>query len=271
MGYAFKFAYEGTKFTGFQKGNGLRSVEDTVMGRLRSGGIDVTIRTAARTDRGVSALSNVMYLDSEEKPEKLAGIINSGGDDIMFHSYAMVGHDFRPRHCDMKVYRYVLPWEVAGRPHFIDIIKRFVGTHDFSHFSRTDGRNPVRSVEEIEFKKSGDIAYIDFYAQSFLWNQIRSMIAFADHFSLIDPSIDPFQIKDRFPNLAEPRHLILMDIFYSGINFIPLRMRKFARKTRKELFLAASRLEFVRFLDSIVNETQEDFSYPFNRMSNDHR
>ncbi|MEM0155077.1 MAG: hypothetical protein QW597_00520 [Thermoplasmataceae archaeon] len=271
MGYAFKFAYEGTKFTGFQKGNGERSVEDTVTRRLTASGIDVMIKSAARTDRGVSAMSNVMYIDSGEKPEKLAGIINAGGDDIMFHSYAEVNEEFRPRHCDMKVYRYILPAEVAGRPAFIKILRKFEGTHDFSNFSRSDGRNPIRSVDKINARKYWDIVYVDFYGQSFLWNQIRSMIAFADQFSQVDQATDPFKLGERFPGLADPRHLILMDIFYKEISFVPLHLKRYSRKTARELLLTESRLEFVRFLNSIVNESREEFSYPFNQMRDHHK
>lgn len=270
MGYAFKFAYDGSKFTGYQKGNGKRSVEDTIIESLMDAGINAKVMSAARTDRGVSAMGNVAYIDSNERADKISGIVNSGSEDILFHSYALVKGDFRPRHCDMKIYRYIIPLETIVKTGFTEILSRFVGTHDFSHFSRVDGRNPVRTVDRIETVRSGNVAFLDFYAQSFLWNQIRSMIAFAEHFGPVDTTIDPFSINTRFPEMADPRHLVLMDIFYSNLNFKKLQLRRYEKDARRDKLIAETRLELAKFLLNVIEGSEEKFSYPFNRMRNDH-
>jgi tRNA pseudouridine38-40 synthase len=264
MGYVFKFAYDGSEFSGYQKGNGENSVEDTILRRLRTAGIDCGIRSAARTDRGVSAVGNAVYIDSDERPEKISGIVNSGGKNLFLHSYAVVDSAFRPRHCDMKVYRYIIASESVQFDVISSILHQFEGTHDFSCFSRTDGRRPIRTINRIDVRQVGNMVYVDFYGQSFLWNQIRSIIAYSLRNQESNPHGNPFDLKSRFSGLADPYSLVLMDIFYAGVEFISVPFPKFPKMLREEVLHTEVKLVREKFLLDRVTGKEPDFSYTFN-------
>ena len=108
MRYFVKFGYEGFRFSGFQRGNGDNSVEDSILRALVKNDIHSDIRCAARTDRDVSALENVFAIDTDKPPEAVLGMLNSTCDGIFFTSFAMVPKNANPRHCLRKTYSYYL-------------------------------------------------------------------------------------------------------------------------------------------------------------------
>ena len=57
------FSYDGSLFTGFQRGNGNRSVEDEIQNCMDQFSLGINLRCASRTDRNVSALNNFLTLD----------------------------------------------------------------------------------------------------------------------------------------------------------------------------------------------------------------
>ena len=65
MRYLITFAYDGTNFYGYQKQPKLRTVEGELESALKfiSGGIDITIHSSGRTDRGVHALNQCAHFD----------------------------------------------------------------------------------------------------------------------------------------------------------------------------------------------------------------
>ena len=56
--------------------------------------------------------------------------------------------------------------------------KKLIGTKDFSTFrsSSCSAKTPVRTIKSIKFSIKKDIIEIEIKAQSFLQNQVRSMI-----------------------------------------------------------------------------------------------
>lgn len=222
MHYLFKFGYDGRVFTGFQRGNGRRSVEDSIMEVLASFGISDGFRSAARTDRGVSAAGNAIKLESSMGPGDIAGILNSRLQDMFFHSCAEVDGNFRVRFSSMKHYRYIIHDEITDPGGFSSILMGFRGTHDFSLFSRNDERSPLRTVSDIKVSRDGSITVVDVYGPNFVWNQIREMIGFALYHSSTGSSIeDPFSVDERRWSLVDPEPLILMDTSYEGVEFRP--------------------------------------------------
>ena len=216
-----KFGYIGWLYTGFQKGNGSSSIEDTILKVLIDEGISDKLNSAARTDRGVSALGNVIKIETEEKPEKILGILNHEIRGMLFHSWAEAEDGMNARHCDSKTYRYILPRNMIleKEENFERIMRKFVGTHDFINFCRKDARNTVRTVNSIKFHKERGFLTIDITGKSFLWNQIRIMIAYALKNSPSDGNIDPFELDSRFPAISIPDSLILLDVFYKDKKF----------------------------------------------------
>ncbi len=218
MRLLIKFGYFGWQFTGFQRGNGVNSIEDCILSVLNREKISDNIQCAARTDRGVSAVSNAFVVDTDRKPSMVLGLLNGKIPDMAFHSYAMVNESFNPRHCDYKTYRYLIQKDEAG-PFLRQALKPFRGQHDYRNFCRMDGRNPVRTIRSISIGSRGNRIYIDYKARSFLWNQIRSITAYALEQSFSEKQPDPFSLSEKYPRLMDPEGLILKDMVYEEIDF----------------------------------------------------
>jgi tRNA pseudouridine38-40 synthase len=238
MKIAIKFGYLGWDFSGFQAGNGQNSIEDAISACLEKIGTSTEIHSAARTDRGVSALSNVFTVETDLSAQRILGSLNSMVDSMVFHSWSPVAQSFNPRHCENKTYRYMLQQEeMPNRELILPQIRMFLGTHDFSAFSRRDGRNPVRTIDSIELLEERGMLFIDFTARSFLWNQIRSIIAFVVESNASGEIRDPFSSTERFPRIAPAAPLILMDVRYPDVTFSPLmgrsKLAAFSRKLRE--------------------------------------
>ncbi|MHB8396071.1 MAG: pseudouridine synthase family protein [Thermoplasmataceae archaeon] len=226
-----KFAYLGWKFTGYQRGNGDRSVEDSILEVINEKQLGHGFRSAARTDRGVSALGNVFSIDSELNPKRITGILNSSSEDIVFHHHAIVEDGFDCRKCTSKQYTYTISRDSVDPDSFRERVKLFAGTHDYASFCRKDGRNTTRSIDRIEVREDGPLILVDFHSRGFLWNQLRSIVAYA---ATKDEkySGDPFKIEGRFPYLWGTEGLYLVDITYGGIEFTRSISRKLALRQR---------------------------------------
>ncbi len=229
MRLIIKFGYFGWEYSGFQRGNGSNSVEDSIIKVLEKAGITDKIQSAARTDRGVSAISNAFVVDTEKKPSMVMGILNGRIPGMVFHSYTKVDEDFNPRYCDYKTYRYIVRKDEAG-PYLRQALKPFRGKHDFRNFCKMDERNPIRTIRSITIRTKGDRIFIDYKARSFLWNQIRSITAYALEHSFSEIQDDPFALEAKYPKLMGPEGLVLMDMVYENIEFtqyVPLSKKKY--------------------------------------------
>lgn len=224
MRLLIKFGYDGTKFTGYQAGNGKNSVEGTILSVMEKHGIALKLNSAARTDRSVSASGNAFCIETEQRPTKVLGILNSQIPDMLFHSFAVVDEGFNPRHCDQKEYSYLVVSPPAGME---KLLKLFEGTHDFSNFCRRDQRNPVRTIDKIEIERKGEMAKVKFHARSFVWEQIRSIMGYVLADS--DHERDPFSKAPGERLVAAPEPLILEDIRYSEVSF-----RHFVSQSKKK-------------------------------------
>lgn len=214
-----KFAYDGTKYYGFQRQPSVPTVEGKIIDVLKSSNIATTIKSASRTDRGVSALGNVILVDSEEAPNKVIGILNSKLKHIYFHSYSE--RDINPRHAKMRWYRYHLP----DMGYDIDILREaatlFVGEHDFKNFTKVRS-NTTLTIDAIEVTKKSDYFIIDFFAQYYLWNLIRRIVgAITAYASGTCFGKEIFSEPRNFA-IAPPEPLILMDVDY-GFEFKKIR------------------------------------------------
>ncbi|GGM78424.1 tRNA pseudouridine(38-40) synthase TruA [Thermogymnomonas acidicola] len=217
--YLIKFAYDASGYTGFQRGNGDRSIEGTIEKHLAELGVFQRIRSAARTDRLVSALGNAFTVSSERDPEDILSYLNASIEDMLFYAYARVAEGFNPRHCKMKQYRYHITGNNINAERLERILSMFQGTHDFRNFAKADRRNTVRRIDRIEVMSDGDTVTVDFYAQSFIWHQIRSIMGFALHYVESEEVPEPFSLQGRNRFLAEPEYLVLVDIEYEGVQF----------------------------------------------------
>ena len=234
MRVALKFGYDGRGFHGFPRQPGQRTVEGDIIEALRGLQIlsdagkpfEIGYGAASRTDAGVSAIGNVMAIDTGFRPEALLPALDARLENIWFHSCAGVPDGFRPRDARLRWYRYHLRTEEAGDlPLLRKALKSFEGTHDFSNFSRPEGRTATRTIDSIRLRRSGPFVTVDFFARSFLWNQVRRMTAAALAVSsgliplkALGTALERPQVRADM-GLAPPGPLVLMDVAYDGVDF----------------------------------------------------
>lgn len=244
MYYFIKYGYDGAKFTGFQRGNGVNSIEDSIIRLLSLYGISHDIESAARTDRGVSARGNVFLIQTDRNINDVMGILNARIENMFFYSYALLDDYINPRHNSMKEYSYILTDYVNIEELMIKLLE-FKGQHDFRNFCTVDSRNTVRTIDDISYSQFGRFYIINFYGKSFIWHQIRSIMAFA-----LAGNKNPFSLKTKFTYIAPPEPLILKDIIYDGITFTNFNYIKHKRSMNKTLEMVRTRYVLYEIFDS---------------------
>lgn len=224
---ALKFAYDGGSFRGFQRQPEGVTVEGSLVHALeRVGAIrsarECGYRGSSRTDRGVSALGNIISFRTSFPIGSLCSAVNSEMEDIWTYSAVTVPDEFNPRGARQRWYRYHLPKSGQDPALLKGIADRFVGVHDFSGYARKDDRNPVRKIDSITVEDSGMFYAVDFRAESFLWNMVRRIVWMMNEGSSGRMELDSIGPEPRMKpvriGLAPPEYLVLMDID-CGIEF----------------------------------------------------
>ena len=81
MRYLITFSYDGTNFNGYQRQDGLRTVQEEMEKALKgiNGGIETVLNSSGRTDKGVHALCQKAHVDMNVNitPYKLMRAMNS--------------------------------------------------------------------------------------------------------------------------------------------------------------------------------------------------
>ena len=217
---ALKFAYDGSRFYGFQRQPDKETVEGALVDALKSVGAikssrDCGYRSSSRTDRGVSALGNIVSIRTAFETKELCSAVNSEMDDVWAYSAVDVPDEFNPRAARQRWYRYYLAKTGQDVDAMRDISSRFVGVHDFSGYSRKDKRNPMRKIDSIDLLDGGMFHMIDFRAESFLWNMVRRIVWMMNEGSSGRMPLDLIGPEEKIPSrigLARPEFLVLMDI-----------------------------------------------------------
>lgn len=222
-----KFAYDGTSFFGFQRQPGKITVEGELVTALEKIGAikssrECGYRSSSRTDRGVSAMGNIVSVRTTFPLSSVCSAANSELQDIWVYSAIEVPESFNPRAARQRWYRYYLSKAGQDRQMMEAIAHEFEGVHDFSGYARKDKRNPMRKIDSIEIADIGMFYSIDFRAESFLWNMVRRIVWMINEGSLgripagaIGPGSHK---KPSRVGLAPPEYLVLMDID-CGIEF----------------------------------------------------
>lgn len=258
MRVALKVAYDGTRFHGSQAQPGLRTVHREVLDAFASlGNHHPRLAWAGRTDAGVSARGNVVVADTDAPPAKLLPSLTFAMEDAWAWAWAEVDESFEPRHSSARHYRYHLRAGLDAK-RLQDAMAPFVGTHDFTAFSRLEpGINPRRSVSAIEVRREGSHLLVDVHGQNFLRNQVRRMVEAGRRVAEGDLAQDEVRRllasgEDADLGIAPPEPLVLMDVEYPGVRFTPadeaLARRLFERLRRRR---AERELELAR-MDALL-------------------
>jgi tRNA pseudouridine38-40 synthase len=196
--YRLDIAYDGTRFRGWARQDGLRTVQGEIeegLGRL-FGPTPITV--AGRTDSGVHATGQVASFQAEKAPpEDLRRALNAlTPEDIAITEAAAVEDGFDARRWALsRRYRYRIqtgpvqnPFERRYSLHWPYPLDRgaldacaaaVVGTHDFTAFTPTD-------TEHVRFERhvldaawnGGTEAILSFEveADAFMRNMVRALV-----------------------------------------------------------------------------------------------
>ena len=231
MRVAVKIAYDGQPFYGYARQPELRTVEGDIINSLKASSIINDIKkamflSASRTDKGVSSFGNVFSFKTDATTEHLLSLLAENLTDIIPYAIKTVDDSFYPRHAKTRWYRYYLPNENLSIDELKSICEIFQGTHDFSNFARIEPhKNPIRTIDRIHITKEHDFFCIDFFAQTFLWHQIRRIISATS--KAIEQKITQDDIKMALTHpekqydfgVAPSEFLVLMDVNYPDIIF----------------------------------------------------
>jgi tRNA pseudouridine38-40 synthase len=237
MRYAFKVAYDGARYFGFARQPGLPTVEGELLKALKECGLchdpaEARYQVAARTDRGVSAVGQVVALDVLKRPNINA--INAHlPDDISVLSTTEVQPSFDPwRMALRKHYRYIcVAPEGFNLTKARSAAKLLLGAHDFWSFCKHEqGRPTLGELGQVKISGKKVLTF-DFVAPAFLWQQVRRMVGALLTVGVGKSALDDFKLMleqyiDHLPRPASPDGLVLVHVKYRGISFKSQRISK---------------------------------------------
>jgi len=199
MRYFIKFSYDGSCFNGFQRQDGLKTVQGMIEGALYDlTGYEVFIHASGRTDKGVHAVMQCAHfdIDREYKLYNLKKFLNSKFDgEIYIKDVSVVREDFHSRYDVVsKVYSYYInmgEFSPVSRNYVyqycdkldINLMKEaslcLIGEHDFRSFCTDEKEkdNCIRTIYSIDFDVKDDVLKITFSGNGFLRKMIRNIVA----------------------------------------------------------------------------------------------
>lgn len=228
---ALKIAYIGTCFHGYARQPTVPTVEGTIIEKLLEKQIiesvkKAQIRCASRTDKHVSAVTNIMTFYTDEYLKNVLYSLKDEFESIFPYGITKVSEDFNPRYALKRRYQYFLPKHKFSTESLKNALSLFVGEHNFSNFARIEiHRNPVKTIDVITVVENQEFIQIEITAQLFLWNQIRRIIEVAIKYckgkislSEIQNALDNTEKTVDF-NIAPATPLILKTIEYPNLTF----------------------------------------------------
>ena len=199
--YQILVEYVGTNYRGWQiqkKGHTIQGIlQDKVSKLLKE---KITIVGSGRTDSGVHANEQSAHFDCNNKILDKKKFIKSTNHFLKSSEIAIL--DLKKKNLNFharfsakeRFYRYKIfnrtspsvlnhsrGWHIMKKLDIKEMkkaAKMLVGTKDFSTFraSSCNAKSPVRTMKTVKLKLSDNEIIIDFKSQSFLQQQVRSMV-----------------------------------------------------------------------------------------------
>lgn len=222
MRVALRIAYDGREFYGHQRQPAARTVEGECLAALRASHLlsdprRAFFRSASRTDRGVSALGNVIAFDTVVRPDGVLGAFNGKARGVWAWAYAAVPDGFHPRHAEERWYRYHLASGLRLEK-LRAAASEFVGEHDFRWFTSDPPSGPF-AIERIDVSRDDGLVVVDVRARSFRRGMVRRIVA-----AMLGHARGEFSLEEIHAALNGERHdfglvapepLVLMDVRYT--------------------------------------------------------
>jgi tRNA pseudouridine38-40 synthase len=255
MRIALKIAYEGRPFYGHQRQPDRRTVEGECLTALRRARIltdhdDSFFRSASRTDRGVSAIGNVIAFNTRYDPDAVVGAFNDKARDVWAWATAVVPAAFHPRHAVERWYRYQLH-DTLDLERLGAAGKQFEGEHEMDSFTSDPLGKPHR-IRSVEVREANGVRFVDVRAPSFRRGMVRrivaAMVAVARGSVTMEDLRGALRGAKRDFGSLRPEPLTLMDVSY-GFPFLTIQKPKVIAEWAEARFDADLRL---RFLDGFA-------------------
>ena len=199
--YQILIEYVGSSFIGWQvqkKGKTIQGLIQKKISKLLDEKIIVT--GSGRTDAGVHAIEQSAHFDCKNKIKNLKKFLYSinyflNKNEIAILKIKKQSLNFHARFsAKERVYKYVIynqstkpiiqnnrGWFVIKKLDFESMkmgAKKLIGTHDFSSFraSGCNAKSPIKLMKLVKIKKLKTKIEFEFRSQSFLKQQVRSMV-----------------------------------------------------------------------------------------------
>ena len=221
MRVALKIAYDGRAFFGSQRQPDRRTVEGECLVALKAAKIlkdsqESFFRSASRTDRGVSAVGNVIAFNTHLPPEAVIGAFNDRSEGVWAWAAATVSDSFHPRHALERWYRFHIFDPLSPRA-LRRAASLFIGEHDFGAFTPDSAEAPL-TIDGIEVTRSPHAILFDVRARAFRRNMVRRIVAAAircarGELSEVEIRRALGGIRRDF-GMVRPEPLFLMDVRY---------------------------------------------------------
>ena len=199
--YQLLIEYVGTNFRGWQiqkKGSTIQGlIQEKITKLLKE---KVIINGSGRTDTGVHAIEQSAHFDCNNEINDLTKFLMSinyflNAKGIAITSIKKRSNKFHSRFsAKQRIYKYIIfnqisvpviekkrGWHVR-KPLDLDLIKegakKLLGTNDYSTFrsSSCHAKSPIKTIKSIKIKSIKNRIEIEFKSQSFLQQQVRSMV-----------------------------------------------------------------------------------------------
>ena len=199
--YQILIEYVGTNFRGWQvqtKGKTIQGLIQEKISKLLKD--KIILIGAGRLDKGVHALEQSAHFECKKKIENSNKFLKSlnhflNNDMVTIIKIKKRGKHFHARFsAKMRIYRYVIVnrlsspvleknrvWHIINKLD-LEMMKKasskLVGKNDFSTFraSSCRAKSPIKTMKSVKIKSKNDKIEIEFQSQSFLQQQVRSMV-----------------------------------------------------------------------------------------------
>jgi len=199
--YQALIEYVGTNFVGWQiqsNGKSIQKLIQTKLSKLLKE--KVSLVGSGRTDSGVHAIEQSAHFDCKKEIQNLEKFLKSVNHFVNDMGVSII--DIKKKRLNFharfsakqRIYKYIIfnrlskpsiekerGWHIIKR---LDIslmkkgAKKLLGTKDFSTFraSSCNAKSPIRTIKSIKIKLIKGRVEIQFKSQSFLQQQVRSMV-----------------------------------------------------------------------------------------------
>ena len=199
--YQILIEYVGTSFRGWQVQKNGKTIQGLIQEKIsKILGEKIILIGSGRTDAGVHALEQSAHFECEKEIINIDKFLKSinhflNNDLVTILNIKKKNKKFHSRFsAKLRIYKYVIinrlskpvldknrGWHIINK---LDLkmmkkaAKKLIGTNDFSTFraSSCRAKSPIKTMKSVKIKSKKNRIEIEFQSQSFLQQQVRSMV-----------------------------------------------------------------------------------------------